>query len=138
MRRKLTPQSTLEGLKREAKRWLKALRDHDAEARARFESAYANAPREPTLRDVQHALALEHGLTGWVALKAAVESQGDTANGRDAAIRSLLEAAGRGDTEQVRALLDEFPDIVSERGLRPGHTGLRTALHHAVGGRHVA
>ncbi|MEP6690579.1 MAG: ankyrin repeat domain-containing protein [Gemmatimonadaceae bacterium] len=28
-----------------------------------------NAPGVPTLRDIQHALALEHGVPGWVALK---------------------------------------------------------------------
>ncbi len=69
MSRKLTPQSTLENLKKEAKRWLKALRANDAEARARLQRAGPQAPAEPTLRDVQHALAREHGLPGWAALK---------------------------------------------------------------------
>ena len=138
MRRKLTPQSTLESLKREAKRWLKALRDNDTEARARFEDAHPKVPAEPTLRDVQHALALEYGLSGWVALKTAVESNGEPVSEREAAIASLVEAAGTGDTERVAKLLDEFPDIVSERALRPGHIGLRTALHHATGGGHLA
>jgi ankyrin repeat protein len=69
MSRKLTSQSTLENLKREAKRWLKALRANDAEARARLERACPEAPAEPGLRDVQHALAREYGLAGWTALK---------------------------------------------------------------------
>jgi hypothetical protein len=69
MPRQLTPRSTLENLKREAKRWLKALRANVEEARARLERALPNAPAVPTLRDVQHALALEHGLPGWTALK---------------------------------------------------------------------
>ncbi len=69
MVRKLTPQSTLENLKREAKQWLKALRAKDAEARARFERAHHNPPVEPGLRDVQHALAREHGADGWTALQ---------------------------------------------------------------------
>jgi hypothetical protein len=70
MSRQLTPQNGLDGLKKEAKRWLKALRAHDPEARARLDRTYPNAPAAPGLRDVQHALALEHGLAGWTALKA--------------------------------------------------------------------
>ncbi len=68
MSRKLTSKSSLENLKREAKRWLKAVQANDAAARARLEQALSTAPAEPTLRDVQHALALEHGLAGWTAL----------------------------------------------------------------------
>jgi hypothetical protein len=73
MVKKLTPRSSLENLKREAKRWLKALRANDAEARARFERATPSGPPDPTLRDVQHALALEYGHAGWSALTAALE-----------------------------------------------------------------
>jgi ankyrin repeat protein len=69
MTRRITPKSSLENLKREAKRWLKALRANAAEARARLERALPHAPAVPTLRDVQHALAVEHGVPGWSALK---------------------------------------------------------------------
>ena len=68
MPRPITPTSTLENLKREAKRWLKALRENAVDARARLERALSNAPEHPTLRDVQHALAREHGLSGWTEL----------------------------------------------------------------------
>ena len=67
--RTLTSQSTLENLKKEAKRWLKALRANDEEARARLHRALPIPPAQPTLRDVQHALAVEHGLSGWTELK---------------------------------------------------------------------
>ncbi len=69
MTRRFTPQTTLDNLKKEAKRWLKALRAGDDEARARLKRAYSQSPDEPVLRDVQHALALEYGLSGWTALK---------------------------------------------------------------------
>ena len=69
MPRQLTPQSTLENLKREAKRWLKALHANVEDARARLARAFPDAPDVPGLRDVHHALALEHGLPGWAALK---------------------------------------------------------------------
>ncbi|MBZ5727664.1 MAG: hypothetical protein LAP87_22030 [Acidobacteriia bacterium] len=63
--------STLDNLRKEAKRWLKALRANEAEARARFRRAYPHAPAEPGLRDVQHALARERGAESWAALKQA-------------------------------------------------------------------
>jgi len=69
MRRKLTARSTLENLKREAKRWLKAIRENDSQARSRLQRIWPDAPPSPGLRDVQHALALEHGVSGWTALK---------------------------------------------------------------------
>ena len=60
--RQLTPASSLDNLKKEAKRWLKALRAGDARARARLLRSLPQAAGESTLRDVQHALALEHGV----------------------------------------------------------------------------
>jgi ankyrin repeat protein len=75
MTRRLTPQSTLDNLKREAKRWLKALRSQDSDARARLERAHPKPPAEPTLRDVQLALAREHGFAGWSELKNKLAAQ---------------------------------------------------------------
>lgn len=72
--RRLTPKSNLDNLKKEAKRWLKELRANNEEARARFSRVYPNAPAEPKLRHVQHALAREHGLEGWNALKKQLEN----------------------------------------------------------------
>jgi len=65
---------SLESLKKEAKRWRAALRAGDVQARVRLERALPGAPARPTLRDVQLALAREHGHPGWAALKAAVEA----------------------------------------------------------------
>ncbi len=70
MREPLTPRRSLDSLKKEAKRWLEALRQRSAEARSRFEQALPDAPETPTLRDVQLALARELGFPGWAALKA--------------------------------------------------------------------
>jgi hypothetical protein len=70
-----SPRRNLESLKKEAKRWLAALRDDDPDAHARFSRAIPNPPGDPTLRDVQLALAREHGFDGWSDLKDAVESQ---------------------------------------------------------------
>ncbi|MEO8373266.1 MAG: hypothetical protein ABI806_29035, partial [Candidatus Solibacter sp.] len=75
MSRKLTAATTLENLKYEAKRWLKALRENHPDARQRFERVYPNSTPQPVLRRVQHALAVEYGMESWLALVAALESQ---------------------------------------------------------------
>lgn len=139
MDRKLTPQSSLETLKREAKRWLAALRRNDPDARARLARSHPSAPPNETLRDVQLALAREYGFAGWAALKTelAGRSRGAPAT-RDAAVHALLEAASRGDATRVRETLDAYPDIVNECAAVPGHTGKRTALHFAMNGRSEA
>src|SRR5262249_23625481 len=59
-------------LKKDAKRWLAALREHDPEARARFARVLTKPPDKPTLRDVQLALARENGFAGWTELKRAL------------------------------------------------------------------
>ena len=94
---------SLESLRKEAKRWLKALQDNDAAARARLERALDTAPTEPTLRDVQHALAVELGFAGWTALKNAIATPPQPAS---------PSAAGRAAfahyEEMADALLDAY------------------------------
>ena len=63
----------MDTLRKEAKRWLKALRANDPDARARLERVYPDAPTAPVLRDVQHALARERGHENWLAMKRALE-----------------------------------------------------------------
>jgi uncharacterized protein len=120
----LPPGRTLDSLKKEAKRWLKALRANVDDARARLERAVHNAPPLPTLRDVQHALALEHGFPGWKALKEKLAG----AHGDEAApnpVDWFLENACpdhhvRGGPAHVQALstairvLDRFPEIAHD------------------------
>lgn len=73
MPRQITPATSLDNLRKDAKQWLKALRANNPGARVRFERASPAAPAQPVLRDVQHALALEHGHESWIALKQALE-----------------------------------------------------------------
>jgi uncharacterized protein len=89
--------STLDNLKKEAKRWLKALQANDGEARARLRRAYPDAPDQPVLRHVQHALAREHQHESWKSLKDAVGA-GDRIDASRAApagrlVASFLEMA---------------------------------------------
>jgi uncharacterized protein len=121
--------TTVDNLRKAAKRWLKSLREGDPDARARLARAYPGASTEPTLRDVQHALARERGHESWVALTRAV-ADGTAA---ETPLTELLLAAGKGDAARVAAILDEHPDIINERGTLPGNTGRRTALHFGSG-----
>ena len=73
MPRKITGATSVVSLRKKAKRWLKRLRAAEPEALARFARAHPKPPEKPVLRDVQHALALEYGFEGWVALSRAVE-----------------------------------------------------------------
>jgi ankyrin repeat protein len=118
---------TLVNLRKAAKRWLQALHAGDRDARDRLVRAYPQAPQEPTLRDVQHALAREHGHVNWTALKQAVER-----DAQNVTLTELLTAAGKGDLSTVSAILDRHPGLINERGAL-GDSGLRTALHFGVG-----
>ena len=105
MSRRITPSGALENMKREAKRWLKALRANVHEARTRLERALPNTPRVPTLRDVQHALAREHGFAGWAELKARLARPGASSRPTLAAYErkavNLLEAYRTGTPEAM-------------------------------------
>ncbi|HKD05548.1 MAG TPA: hypothetical protein VKB79_06570 [Bryobacteraceae bacterium] len=94
MPRKLTSAATLDNLKREAKRWLKALRESDADARERFNNAYPNRTSVPVLRDVQHALAREYGFENWNELKRAIQqsARSRTAQAYEQAAHDFVEA----------------------------------------------
>ena len=59
MPRRITPESSLETLRQEAKDWLRELRANDHDARVRFTRALPDGPSDPTLRDVQHARLLD-------------------------------------------------------------------------------
>jgi ankyrin repeat protein len=124
--------SQLENLRKSAKRWLKAVRSGDPAALDRLRRAYPNAPTQPVLRDVQHALARERGFDGWSALKAAAEKATASAGSAESSLAALLAAAERGDAAAVAAILDAEPTLIDQRGLLPGHVGERTALHFAV------
>jgi uncharacterized protein len=64
--------SALDDLKKEAKHWLKEIRKNNPGPVKRLRLAYPSAPPTPVLRDVQHALAREHGHESWKALTSAI------------------------------------------------------------------
>ena len=87
--------SALDNFRREAKRWLKAVRAGDDDARARLQRVHPRAPEHATLRDVQHALAREHGHDSWAAMKAALDRRHEQRASLSPAERvaAFLEAA---------------------------------------------
>jgi len=90
MIRKLTAQSSLETLRKDAKRWLRALRDNDAKARERLHAAWPEAPAQPVLRDVQYALAREFGLENWTAFRTALDDIAIANRSRERLIEDFL------------------------------------------------
>jgi ankyrin repeat protein len=121
--RALGAAATLESLKKEAKRWLKALREDDAAARERWRRVLP-AGGTIGLREVQHALALEHGLAGWAALKEALADRAlahrSAADRADDFLRHAIDRAGG---PLAAHILRKHPDVA--------RFNLRTA---AVGG----
>jgi ankyrin repeat protein len=89
----ISARTSLEGLKKEAKRWRKELRAGDAAARQRFEAAHPRAPVTPGLRDVQHALAREHGLPSWADLRQAIDDALVASRGHDERVAEFLDLA---------------------------------------------
>lgn len=109
--RQLSAKSSLAVLKLEAKRWLKALRDHDTDARARMAAAWESAPAEPALRDVQHALAREYGMRDWNALATAVDEIALDRQSHDERVAALLRHGWDGDTVIARRIAARYADV---------------------------
>jgi uncharacterized protein len=121
-----TPENALARLRKEAKRWLKALRAGDDAARVRLDRAVSNAPPSPTLRDVQHAVARELGYEGWTALTQATLSGSPPRESLQGLVNRFLENACpdhhvRGRSQHVRAL----------------HTAMRLLSRHPEIARHA-
>jgi len=119
--RALGAAASLESLKKEAKRWLKALREGDADARERLRRVLPKAGPELGLREVQHALALEHGLAGWAALK---EALADRALAR--------RSAGERAEDFLRHAVDRAGGPLAAHILRKHPDVARFSLHTAV------
>jgi hypothetical protein len=130
MNEKLAHRRTLESLKKEAKRWFDALRRDLPDARTRFERVLPVVPPKPTLRDVQHALAVENGFSGWNELKQKLTQAGvETA-------RTLRQF-----DDMAEALLDAYrtgtPAAMERHWAltwhRRNHPGMRTYVQLGLG-----
>jgi len=84
----LSSRSSIDVLRRTAKGWLKSIEGADPEALARFRRIFPSHTGVPTLREVQQALAREHGFESWAALKQEFE---DRQRGIEECIHILIE-----------------------------------------------
>jgi ankyrin repeat protein len=132
MSRTLTPDSTLETLKKEAKRWLRALRAGDAQARQRLLAATRTAPAVPNLRDVQLALAREHGLSGWGALRQALDDLALARRTHADRVEIVLRSAWNGDPVAASRILARWPEIGADSIYTAAATGNRRALERCL------
>ncbi len=111
MRRALTAKTRLDTLKKDAKRWRKALQAGEGKARKRLIAAWPDAPAEPSLRDIQHALALEYGCASWIALKAALEEFALDRKTHAERVDQLLGHGWVGELSVARRILARYPEI---------------------------
>src|SRR5215472_12127168 len=112
MSRSLTPDSSLENVRKDAKRWLKALRAGDADARRRLLAVLSGAPADPGLRDVQLALAREYGFPGWTALRHALDDLTLARRSHAERVETVLRSATwQGDRGTATRLLKRWPEI---------------------------
>ena len=114
MGRVLTPKTNITTLRKDAKRWLKALRADDAKARARLLAAWPKAPATPGLRDVQHALALDYGCTGWAALRAAIDDLAIDRNSHAERVDRILRHGWDGDVVAARRIVQKYPQVARD------------------------
>ena len=138
MSRSLTPASSLDNFRKEAKRWLKALRAGDAAARRRLVLATPAAPDDPGLRDVQLALAREHGFPGWSALRQALEDLSlerlSQAERVDAVLRS---ATWNGDRATASRFLARWPELAAASLLTAVSTGKLDEVERHLAGEGI-
>jgi len=123
MTRVLTPRTSLENLKKDAKRWLKALRAGDSAARSRLSAAWPDAPAEPVLRDVQQAVARDYGCANWVALKAAIEDLSRLGKTEAERLDKLLRHGWDGDAVVARRILQRHPELARHNLFTAAVTG---------------
>ena len=119
---------------REAEALLQALNSRDTEAgwrfkweHPRFRGKTIDAVNASTLdlRDAQLVIAREYGFDNWADLQAFGEAA--RIDGPVARFENAVEAVISGDTNTLRRMLDETPDLVRARSMRRHHA---TLLHY--------
>lgn len=114
MGRALTTKTNLDTLRKDAKRWLKAVRAGDADAVSRLAAALGRSPDAPALRDVQQALAREFDCESWIALKAALDDLMLARKTHEERVEQVLRHGWDGDASAARRILSRFPEIARD------------------------
>lgn len=122
MKGQRTPAETLERLRKEAKRRLKAIRTGEERALRWYRELAPHGANPPSLRDVQLAIARSLDFAGWTALKRALEIPLPDPRSRQGLVNRFLDNAcpdhhvrGRQDHRRAEAtamrLLAQHPEI---------------------------
>jgi hypothetical protein len=117
-----TPAETLEHLRNEAKRRLKAVRRGDEGAMHWYRNAVPNPSSSPTLRDMQLAVARNLDFPGWADLKRSLETPPPDPQSLEGIVSRFLDNAcpdhhvrGQQDHRRAKAtamrLLQQHPEI---------------------------
>jgi ankyrin repeat protein len=114
MSRALTTKTNLDALRKDAKRWLKALRAGEEASRRRLAAAWPQAPADPGLREVQHALAREYGCESWIALRAALEDLALERQSQAERADQVLRHAWDRDLTVARRILARHPEVAAD------------------------
>ena len=138
--------SSLDNLRKAAKRWLKELHAGEPTAVARLQAVLPQAFPSPGLRDIQRALALERGFESWTALKKKLANGARDGVSDEARLHALIEAASKGDVGRVIEIADASRKssavVVNSRvitGFAPSEAprlirGSRSSTRHQSGG----
>jgi ankyrin repeat protein len=118
--RKLREHPDLAQLKRQAKELLDAFSAGDGTAAAEINAHYHGAsPLTFRLHDAQLVLARAYGFDSWLKLKAFVDG---------VTVKRFEEAARNGDLAQLRAMLQQRPELVNSAALRHAVLGRDDAM----------
>lgn len=109
--RELPARPSLDSLRKQAKRLARDAADGDVEALARIAAQLPTAARRHSHREAQLVIAREYGFTGWPALSAEVKRR--TGDGLESAASQAAVAIHDERYERLRALLGEYPALVS-------------------------
>ena len=110
----------LDNFRKAARRWIRALRAGDSEALSRIRQAYPDAPAVPTLRDVQHALAREHGHQSWIELRQYLNAVSNAPDLRrfERLAADILLAYHTGDSPALRRFNQTLGESITLEDLR--------------------
>ncbi|HEY9228474.1 MAG TPA: hypothetical protein VIP11_17605, partial [Gemmatimonadaceae bacterium] len=111
--RDLPARPSLDSLRKQAKRLARDAAAGNGEALARVRAQLPRATLPLSNRDAQLVIAREYGFAGWSALTGEVERR--LGNGLDWAASQARVAIQNEDHERLRALLAEYPALVSWR-----------------------
>src|SRR5215472_941580 len=110
----LSPRSSLDSIRKQAKKLVRQFATNDAEAQARVH-AQLPAPNLPlSLRDAQLVIAREHGFAGWRDLRAALLRQ--EGGGLEWAAAEAERAIHENNVDRLAQLVREYPALLSWRG----------------------